>query len=372
MLGLYIHIPFCNQICPYCDFCKRVSTDKNKNNYLNALLEEMKLKKIDKYSFDTLYIGGGTPSSLTIEQLDTLFLALEKYIDLKNLKEFTFECNPEDITEKLANILKKYYVTRISIGVQTFTKKLQKIINRYITKSELIEKIDTLKMVGIDNINIDMMFAIPGETMEDLDNDLNTVKSLDIKHVSFYSLILEEHTVFNHLVNKNELTLVDEALETKMYHHLCNELEKIGLNRYETSNFAKKGYQSIHNLIYWNCDEYIALGLSGSSYYASHRFKTTTNLFDYFNGMKNGYIILEEDYFLDNDEKMNEFVILGLRKKEGINQNEFFKRFNIFLKDKFSNIDDLINKGLLVEKEDLIFVPQKYAYITNHIILKII
>lgn len=372
MLGLYIHIPFCDAICPYCDFCKRVSTNELKNKYVKALLEEMKLKKLDKYSFDTLYIGGGTPSSLTIEQLETLFIALNQYIDLKNLKEFTIECNPENIITEYAKVFKKYDVTRVSIGVQTFSTKLQNVIKRYITKEQLIEKIKILKEIGIDNINIDMMFAIPGETMEDLDNDLNTLKSLDIKHLSFYSLILEEHTIFHHLVNKNELTLIDETLETKMYHHLCHALDKMHFTRYETSNFSKKGYQSLHNLIYWNCDEYIALGLSGSSYQNSRRQKTTTNLSNYFEGIKNSNIILEEDVILDDNEKINEFLILGLRKKEGIDQNEFFKRFNIFLKDKFININDLIGEGLLVEKGDFIFVPQKYAYITNHIILKII
>lgn len=372
MLGLYIHIPFCNKICPYCDFCKRVSTNEIKNNYIKAVLQEMKIKQLDKYAFDTVYIGGGTPSSLKIGQLEVLFSSLEKYIDLETLKEFTFECNPEDITKELANVLKKYAVTRVSIGVQTFVPKLQTTIHRYIKKSELTEKISYLKAVGITNISIDMMFAIPGEQMEDLEYDLTMIKNLDITHLSFYSLILEEHTVFHHLVSKKQLDLIDEELEAKMYHHICNALEKMNFTRYEISNFSKKGYQSIHNLIYWNCDEYMAIGTSGSSYYNNCRFKTTTKLSDYLNGVQNGEIILEEKVALDDNEKMNEFIILGLRKKEGINQNEFYKRFHINLKSKFNAITNLVSEGLLIENGNYIYIPQKHAYITNYIILKIL
>lgn len=372
MLGLYIHIPFCNSICPYCDFCKRVSSEKVKQTYLKALLEEMKIKKLDAYAFDTLYIGGGTPSSLQIDDLEKLFQSLSKYIDLKSMKEFTFECNPLDITPKLCTILAKYHVNRVSIGVQTFQKKLQRVINRYITIEEIKEKISLLQSVKITNVNIDMMFAIPSQSFSDVESDLKKLLELDIQHISYYSLILEEHTIFSHLQKAHKLECIDEKLEAKMYHHICHTLEKGGFNRYETSNFSKKGYESLHNLIYWNCEEYIALGLGASSYYHSIRSTTTTHMQNYLDGIQKNVVVLQEEIKLSIEDKMKETVILELRKKEGIDEKKFYQLFHIDIKCKFQSIYSLIGDGLLVEEKNYLFIPQKYVYITNHIILKII
>lgn len=372
MLGLYIHIPFCDTICPYCDFCKRVSSKNVKTKYIKALSEEMKCKKLDKYTFDTLYIGGGTPSSLQGEDLEYMFQSLNTYIDFTRIKEFTFECNPLDITVELCALLAKYHVNRVSIGVQTFQKHLQDRIKRHITPRQLQEKLILLKQFQITNINIDMMFAIPGESFVDLKLDLQTIKELDIQHISYYSLILEEHTLFYHLVQRKQLELMDETLETNMYHHICHSLEKMGFKRYETSNFAKKGYESIHNLIYWNCEEYIALGLGASSYYHSIRSTTTSNMQDYLEGLRHNHIILEEETELSIEEKMKEIVILGLRKKDGIDEKKFFQLFHINIKNQFQSIPSLIEEKMLIEKNNHLYIPQRYVYITNHIILKIL
>lgn len=372
MLGLYVHIPFCKKICPYCDFTKRVSTQKTQEIYLNALCEEMKLKKLDQYAFDTLYIGGGTPSMLEIELLKKLFFHLDASIHLSSLKEITFECNPEDISKELCNVLQAFHVNRVSIGVQTFSPKLQNLIGRFTDVKTIQTKIQLLKEAKIDNINIDMMYALPGETMDDLNEDLEKVTSLDIKHLSFYSLILEEHTIFSTLVKKQQLTLIDENIEAKMYHHVVHFLDKYGLKRYETSNFSKNGYQSIHNLIYWNCEKYLALGLGASSYYNDTRFKTTTNLQQYIRLIDNQVIQLEEETILSIDDQMEERILLELRKKEGLDEGKFLNDFGIRVEEKFSRIPQLLEEELLIQKENHLAIPTRYAYITNHIILKII
>ena len=250
MLGLYVHIPFCNKICPYCDFYKLVASDNLKKKFVNALSQEMKIKNLDKYFFDSLYIGGGSPSCLKLDLLEELFSNLSHFIDLKNLKEFTIEVNPSDITEEMVILLSKYHITRVSIGIETFSPKLQKLINRFISYKELERKIHILHKYHIENINIDLMYALPSETFEDLDNDLKLITQLKPTHISAYSLILEERTIFYHLYVNNKLTLIDDKMESRMYHHVCNFLTKNGYFHYETSNFAKKGYESIHNRIY--------------------------------------------------------------------------------------------------------------------------
>ena len=196
MLGLYIHIPFCHSICPYCDFCKSVSNENRQKEYVKALCTELKIKNINNYSFNTVYIGGGTPSSISLKLLETLLESLTKTIDVNKLIEFTIEVNPQDINEELVKILSKYHITRVSIGVQTFVPKLQKLINRFITEEELNKKINLLNNYQINNINVDLMYAIPSQTLEDVDIDLSIVTKLNITHISYYSLILEEHTIF--------------------------------------------------------------------------------------------------------------------------------------------------------------------------------
>ena len=372
MLGLYVHIPFCNKICPYCDFYKLVASDNLKKKFVNALSQEMKIKNLDKYFFDSLYIGGGSPSCLKLDLLEELFSNLSHFIDLKNLKEFTIEVNPSDITEEMVILLSKYHITRVSIGIETFSPKLQKLINRFISYKELERKIHILHKYHIENINIDLMYALPSETFEDLDNDLKLITQLKPTHISAYSLILEERTIFYHLYVNNKLTLIDDKMESRMYHHVCNFLTKNGYFHYETSNFAKKGYESIHNLIYWNCEEYIAIGPSASSYLNSYRFKNIDNLNKYLEGINNNKLITSENDYITFEEKMKEEIILGLRKCNGISKSNFLKKYSIELFDAFPKIKNLIIEGLLKEKNDKFYIPQKYFYIGNYIILKIL
>ncbi len=372
MFGLYVHIPFCNKICPYCDFYKLVASDHLKEKFIDALSQEMKIKKLDDYLFDSLYIGGGSPSCLKLELLEKLFLNLSQYVNFLNLKEFTIELNPSDITEEMVILLSKYHISRVSIGVETFSPRLQNLINRILSYDELEKKIHLLHTYHINNINIDLMYALPTETLDDLDEDLKLVIQLKPTHISAYSLILEEHTIFHHLYVNNQLVLIDEKLESKMYHHVCSFLTKNGYFHYETSNFAKKGYESIHNLIYWNCEEYIAIGPSACSYLNSYRSKNIDNLNQYLEGIRNNKIIMSENDYITLEEKMKEEIILGLRKCEGISKSAFLKKYSLEIFDAFPKIQNLIVEGMLREKGDKIYIPQKYVYIGNHILLKIL
>ncbi len=372
MLGLYIHIPFCNNICPYCDFTKTVSTSERKNSYIEALCREMKLKKLDNYSFKSVYIGGGTPSSLDLNKLDYLLTSLNNYINLSDLEEFTIECNPKDITLDFIKLIKKHHITRVSIGVQTLNPKLQKTINRFVTINELDEIVNKLRLNGIENINIDLMYAIPGETLDDLNNDLSEIIKLNVPHLSVYSLILEEKTIFYHLYKKGTLDLISEDLESTMYKTVVSRLKSNGYNHYETSNFSKIGYESRHNLIYWNCDEYIAIGAAGSSYFENRRTTNTKNITKYINKINNFIIELDEDEFISKEEAMNEMIILGLRKCSGINTSEFLKKFGTEITEQFPKIHDLIKEGLLAFSNNHLFIPEEHIYISNHIIVKIL
>lgn len=372
MLGLYIHIPFCNQICPYCDFCKRVSQSSYQTQYIDALLAEMKIKKLDQYAFDTVYIGGGTPSSLSLENLDRLFLGIEKSIPLSHCQEVTIEVNPEDITEELASLLARHHISRVSIGIQTFVPHLQQVIKRFTTRDDIHKKITLFHRVGINNINIDLMYAIPGETLDDVIDDLTCAVSLPIQHISYYSLILEEHTLFYHLYQKQKLTLVDEELEEKMYYTIIDTLQKHQFHHYETSNFSKIGYESKHNLIYWNCESYHAIGTSSSSYINHHRSTNTRDLLSYLSYMQKGEIALDEDEEINEYEAMKEEVILGLRKIQGIDILAFQAKFQKSIIEVFPQIPFLIEEGLLEKKQNYIAIPYRYLYITNHILLKII
>ena len=243
--SLYLHIPFCMQICSYCDFCKMFYNEKMVNDYLEELEKEIEIN-YQKDTLRTIYIGGGTPSSLKSYQLDKLFSMTNKF-NIENNYEFTFECNISDINIELLDKLKQNKVNRISIGIETINDKFYELINRYNNKEDIEEKIKLVKKY-FTNINIDLMYGFPNETKEDLEKDLEFFKELDVPHISIYSLILEENTKL--YINKTKP--LNEELEEAMYYYIIDYLRNLGFDHYEISNFSKPGYESIHNLTYWN------------------------------------------------------------------------------------------------------------------------
>lgn len=373
MLGLYIHIPFCNQICKFCDFYKMVASNELKQKTIDYIIKEMDYRHLSDYQFDTLYIGGGSPGSLNEELSVYFFSSLHRRVNLANLNEFSIELNPQDITDEYCKILKQFHVSRVSIGVQTFNENLAKKLGRnpFVKWNEIKQKIALLNQYGITNINLDLIYAIPGETLEDLENDLYLASQLSITHLSCYALILEEHSILGYELKKGCIQLIDEELDTKMYQFIIDYLEKNQFMHYETSNFSFKGYESQHNLIYWHYDEYIGIGPNASGHFA-HQYYTNHHLSDYFISLDNCKLPIKELNEESLQDEMENYLMMGLRLTKGISKNEFTKRFKVNLETAFPKIKNLYLEGLLLEEKGKVYIPKKYFYIMNYILTKII
>ena len=356
----YIHIPFCQTICTYCDFCKMFYKKEWTIKYLNALKEEITKYYRGEY-LDTIYIGGGTPSVLDVNELEEL-LKIVSYFNKNNNYEYTFECNVENITEEKLYLLKKYGVNRLSIGVQTFNTKYLKYLNRHHDNEEVIKKINIAKKIGFKNINIDLIYALKNETLKDLEYDLDMFLKLNINHISTYSLIIEPNTILDINNEKN----ISEESDYEMYKLINKKLNSNGYKRYEVSNFAKEGYESRHNLTYWNNKCYYGFGLGAAGYIDNIRYTNTRSLKNYLNGM---YRIEEE--ILDEKKILENEFILGFRKAKGINKNEFCGKYNTKIEDNY-NIMRLIEKGKLIDDGSNIYIDEKYVYTMNSILINFI
>lgn len=355
----YVHIPFCKSICSYCDFCKNFYNHDIIMKYLGALEKEI----CDSYKneeLDTLYIGGGTPSCLNKEELEKLFDTL-KIFKLSDSYEFTFECNYEDITKELLSFLKLNRVNRISIGIETFNLKYKDILNRKIDEESMIEVINLTKKY-FDNINIDLMYALPNETLDDVKNDLDKYLKLDVNHISTYSLIIEKHTKLG-MLNKEE---VSDDLQSDMYYYILNILKDNGYQHYELSNFSKKGYESKHNLTYWNNEPYYGFGAGASGFINSKRYDNTKSIINYINGVR---MVYEET--LDKEQMIKDEVMLNLRKIDGINKKVFKDKYNLSVSDTF-DYKLLVNNGYLTETPDNILIPKDKLFISNEIIIMLL
>lgn len=354
--SVYIHIPFCASICTYCDFSKMLYYEKYASRYLDALHSEVK-KRYKGEEIETLYIGGGTPSMLNIEELKKLF-EIVKIFNLNSLKEFTIECNVSDIDSEKLKLFKKNKVNRISIGVQTFNESVLTKMNRSHDYNLVKEKIDLIKKSGIDNINLDLIYAFPKTTLSDLKEDLDKFFSLDVTHISTYSLMIEPHT----MLYIKKVKPINEELDAKMYELIKKEMKKHGYIHYEVSNFCKNGFESKHNLVYWNNLEYYGFGLSASGYIGNIRYTNTLNMGSYLEGK---YGRFKEK--LTKKDKMVYELILGMRKIEGIDIKNFMDKFkkNIL---KNPTVLNLIENGSLIVDDNHLKIPYNKMYIQNEIL----
>ena len=339
----YIHIPFCKNICKYCDFSKMYYNDEIIFKYLISLENEIN-NNYKKESLKSLYIGGGTPSSLNKKHLKKLFNIISIF-NFNDSYEFTFECNIEDINEELLEFLKNNKVNRLSIGVQSFNKKTLDILGRNYC-NDCFDKIILCKKY-FTNINIDLMYGINGCSINDLKDDLDKYLKLDIPHISIYSLILEDNT----MLKVNNYVELDDDITRKMYDLITKTLKNNGYIHYEISNFSKEGYNSIHNLTYWNNDKYYGFGLGASGYINNIRYTNTRSINKY---LDNDYLYDKE--IIDKKLDMSYFMILGLRKIKGVSELDFYKRYNTKISDVF-NIDNLSYKdGYYYIDEDKLFI----------------
>ncbi len=353
--SLYIHIPFCNKLCYYCDFNKVFYNTSLASIYINDLVKDI---NNDSSIYTTIYIGGGSPSSLNYEQLNLLLSSLSTHLDKDY--EFSIELNPEDMDDKKIDILVKNKINRVSIGVQTFNDNLLKTINRNHNKDDVINLINKLHSKNIFNINLDLMFGIPNQSKDDIKNDLDIMVSLDIPHISTYALLIEPNTYFA-IHNTNAL---DDDTQATYYEYICKYLKEKGYIHYEISNFSKPNYMSKHNLVYWEGKEYKALGAGSSGYENHSRYTYTKSIKNY---IEHKTIVSCSYNFLNDIEY--EYIILHLRLKDGINIKEFNKLFSIDFKEKYSSqIDALLDQKLCILENDLFYVKEENFFILNRIL----
>lgn len=359
MKSVYIHIPFCNNICSYCDFSKLFYNKSLVDAYLNALKQEI-LSNYKCEELTTIYLGGGSPSCLNVSELNILKDIISLFKINRNY-EFTIELNVCDIEEDKLRLYKKMGINRISIGIQTINQKYLKLLNRMHTKEEVINKIELVKRY-FSNINVDLMYGFMGQTIEELQDDLDFFKSLDVNHVSVYSLILEQNTK----LYIDNYKCIDEEIENKMYYFVIDYLEQLGFKHYEVSNFSKEGYESKHNLTYWNNHEYYGFGLGASGYIENYRYSNTRSINNY---IKGDYL-LEKDY-QTKEIQMENAMILGLRKMSGVNKQEFFNKFGQRIEDVF-DLSKLIKDKLLIDNGKYLYIPKDKLYVQNQVLVHFI
>lgn len=350
----YIHIPFCNTICSYCDFCKVYYKTNLVDKYLDALNKEI-TGYYKGEELETIYIGGGTPSSLNKQELTKLFSIINKLNKSKNI-EFTFECNIEDISLELLELLKSNGINRISIGIESFDENILKILNRKYD-IDVFNKINLCKKY-FDNINVDLMYAIPNESIDVLNNDIDSLLKLDVAHISTYSLIINKNTV---MYNKNYKN-ISEDIDCDMYNLIIDRL-KDKYKHYEISNFAKEGYESRHNLTYWNNEGYYGFGVGASGYIDDTRYDNTRSIIKYISG---NYKI--EINNLSYNEKVENAFILGFRKIDGINIDVFITKYG-FNPMKLDIVKKLVKENKLIVDEYNIKINNKYLYTSNDILI---
>lgn len=352
----YIHIPFCEKICSYCDFCKMFYNEKLVDRYLDELeVEVQTLYKDEK--LETIYIGGGTPSCLSLSQLERLF----QITDIFNKScdgEFTIECNFSNTTKEKLELFKKHGVNRLSFGIETTNKKQLELLERDEKKEIISDTITCARNLGFNNINVDLMYALPGESIDDLKKDLEFIYSLDIEHVSCYSLIIEEHTK----LDINKVKNISEDVDYEMYTTICHSMKEHGFKHYEISNYAKDGFESRHNTVYWENKEYYGFGLGASAYIDNRRVSNTRSLNKYLEG---NYLLEEE--ILEKEDLVYYDIILNLRKSDGIDLDKLYSKYKVSIE-----YEELMKLGLVQVCNNRLYIPEEKWYISNDIMIRLL
>ncbi|CRK84199.1 radical SAM family heme chaperone HemW [Neobacillus massiliamazoniensis] len=366
----YLHIPFCEHICHYCDFNKVFLKGQPVDEYIQALEKEiqMTLNQYPASQFETIFVGGGTPTSLSEQQLYNFCQSIHKHLPMSENVEFTFEANPGDLTMGKLQILREAGVNRISLGVQTFNEELLKKIGRVHRAEDVFQSVDNAKKVGFKNISIDLIFSLPTQTIDDFKESLIEAFSLDIQHYSAYSLIIEPKTVFYNLLQKGKLPTPGEDTEAAMYELLMEEMDKHGFEQYEISNFAKPGFESKHNLTYWNNDYYYGFGAGAHSYVNGWRRSNTGPLNKYIGQIQKGELPIFHEHQVTKVEQMEEEMFLGLRKTDGVSIARFIEKFGKDPLLLFKNeMVELINKKWLEVNQERIYLTKAGRLLGNEV-----
>ncbi|MFJ7697500.1 radical SAM family heme chaperone HemW [Lysinibacillus fusiformis] len=370
--GVYIHIPFCHQICNYCDFNKFYFKNQPVDEYIEALGKEMALatqKNPESFRhIETIFLGGGTPTALSPQQLDKLLTLIHTYIPVNSVTEFTSEANPDELSAEKLQVLFEGGVNRLSMGVQSFDQGLLQKIGRTHSNEHVYETIALAKKIGFQNISIDLMYGLPGQTMAQWKDSLEKALALDLPHFSAYSLIVEPKTIFYNQYAKGKLLLPTEDLEADMYDVLMQQMELHGLQQYEISNFAKPGYHSEHNKIYWDNDEYAGFGAGAHGYLEGVRYSNHGPLKKYMETVLAGELPIVHEHEVSQAEKREEQMFLGLRKSEGIKHKIYEEKLKVPIVTHYDSVlKELVSKGLLEHDDVGVRLTRKGRFVGNEV-----
>ncbi|MGD7044032.1 radical SAM family heme chaperone HemW [Jeotgalibacillus proteolyticus] len=365
----YIHIPFCHHICHYCDFNKVFMKNQPVDLYIERLLDEIRLRKdVDQQPLTSIFVGGGTPTALDHNQLEQLCKGISEILPFSSTIEYTFEANPGDLSLEKIQVLRKYGVNRLSFGVQSFNDELLHKIGRNHRGKDVYRSITDAQLAGFSNISIDLIYALPTQTLADFEETLDKALELDLPHYSGYSLIVEPKTVFYNLMRKGKLPLPGEETEAAMYELLMKKMREKGLNQYEISNFAKEGYESRHNLVYWNNDEYYGFGAGAHGYVKGIRYSNIAPVSKYMEAVSSRSLPTLNEQKVPLHEKMEEEMFLGLRKTNGVSITKFSERYNEDILNRFDKaVEDAQNKGLLTIENDHLMLTHKGKFLGNEV-----
>lgn len=356
MSALYVHIPFCDHICAYCDFAKVFYKSDWVNRYLSALEHEMSEHPMTL--FETVFIGGGTPSSLSLVQLERLLKMLEPYTS--KVIEYTVELNPESTTKEKLDMLKSYGVNRLSFGVQTTNDSILKVIGRQHRLSDVEQVLELAKEIGFENISFDFMYGLPNQTLEDIHKDLEWIKKQSIQHISYYELILEDNTK----LKIDGFKPLDSEMGIRIDELIESTFKLIGLDRYEVSNYALPHFKSKHNMVYWDFKPYVGIGLNASSFYQNTRRQNTKSLTQYLERNFEPSLIA-----LSEDEQRYEYLMVGLRKVSGIVLKDYNDYFHSNVLDDFPVLKEYLDKGLLIQSDTNLFASKEGYLVLNDILV---
>ena len=365
-LELYVHIPFCVRKCQYCDFLSGPSDEETKDRYIEALLKEIRAAEhTENYEIVSVFIGGGTPSALKAEAIASIMRTLQEQFFFCEDAEVTIEANPGTVDLEKLTIYRNVGINRLSLGLQSTDAEELKLLGRIHSYEEFLKSYEWAREAGFSNINIDLMFAIPGQTGEAWRQHLYQVAELNPEHISAYSLIIEEGTPFA----EQNLDLPDEDTEYQMYEDTAEILERYGYRQYEISNYAKQGYMCRHNAGYWQRLEYLGFGLGASSLYGGMRFSNTHQMQEYLKESRNPDQIRKDVTVLSRNEQIEEFMFLGLRMTEGISEKKFEENFDVRLMDVYGDILQKYEEtGFMEHIETKWRLTRKGIHVSNHIL----
>lgn len=370
-LALYIHIPFCEKKCFYCDFTSFPEKTDEIHDYIEYVIKELSLYKDkvgDDYRLSSIFIGGGTPSSINEDYMEKILNYVFLNFNRKTNIEVSIEVNPGSVTIEKARKYKSIGINRVSIGLQSLNDGLLKAIGRIHNKEDFFNSYNILREVGFKNINLDLMFGLPDQSLYDLQNTLEQVTKLSINHISLYSLIIEEGTHFYNLYKRGQLNIPTEEVDREMYHKSINYLQEKGFTHYELSNFSKPGFECKQNLTYWKVEPYIGVGINSHSNLDSQRYSNFSDFKNYYNKLSQDQFPIAEIEDIDLEMEIGEYMILGLRLIEGINKDKFKTRFGKNMDEIFKiQIEKNVNNGLLVNEEHRIKLTSKGLDLCNQV-----